>query len=203
MENPFCKSFFDLMGEDVELDEQSKNLIDSHCREVTIKKGAVVLNAGDVCQQVFFVLTGEAISFFLDTDGKTTTWFFHFNNAHSTVKNLFAVDYKSFVSGQAATLTVEALTDVRAIHFSRAEVDFLLDNCAVFERWMRKLSERAFIHTYDRIATFLTMSAKHRYLKLLEEEPHLLNMFSNYYIATYLGIVPQSLSRIRQLSKSA
>lgn len=55
----------------------------------------------------------------------------------------------------------------------------------------------AFLHTYDRVFTLLTMTATERYNKLLKEEPQLLQMFSNYYIASYLGIAPQSLSRIR------
>lgn len=81
--------------------------------------------------------------------------------------------------------------------FTKEQVDYLIANLFIYERWMRKLNENAYIHTYDRVFTLLTMTASQRYEKLLKEEAHLLQMFSNYYIASYLGIAPQSLSRIR------
>jgi CRP-like cAMP-binding protein len=84
-----------------------------------------------------------------------------------------------------------------ALVIPREAVDYLMEKSLKYERWVRKLNESAYLHMYDRAFTLLTMSATERYHKLLKEEPHLLQMFSNYYIASYLGIAPQSLSRIR------
>jgi hypothetical protein len=81
--------------------------------------------------------------------------------------------------------------------FTRAQVTYLIENLLMYERWMRKLNENAYMHTYDRVFTLLTMTASERYEKLLKDEAHLLQMFSSYYIASYLGIAAQSLSRIR------
>ncbi|WP_110057534.1 Crp/Fnr family transcriptional regulator [Chitinophaga sp. S165] len=92
---------------------------------------------------------------------------------------------------------IETLTDVQAIKITREQNEFLIEHSAVFERWIRKLNEKAFIYTYDRVFTMLMMDATQRSHKLLEEEPHLIQMFSNYHIASYLGIAPQSLGRIR------
>lgn len=185
------------MAEDVTLDEETVRLVSRYSREVTFNKGDIMQQAGPVCKHVYFILTGQAISYFSDFSGKTTTWFFHFNNAVSTVKNMFAVDYKSFLSGDPGTMTIEALTDIKALHFSRKDVDLLMQQSRIFEQWMRRLDEKSLIQTYDRLATLLTLPAAARYEKLLNTERHLLNMFSNYYVASYLGIAPQSLSRIR------
>jgi hypothetical protein len=81
--------------------------------------------------------------------------------------------------------------------FTKEAVTYLLENSLKYEIWMRKLNENAYVHMYDRAFTLLTMSATERYQKLIKKEPHLIQMFSNYYIASYLGIAPQSLRRIR------
>lgn len=72
-----------------------------------------------------------------------------------------------------------------------------MEHSLQYEIWMRKLNEYAYIYMYDRAFTLLTMTATERYHKLVEEEAHLLQMFSSFYIASYLGIAPQSLSRIK------
>jgi hypothetical protein len=60
------------------------------------------------------------------------------------------------------------------------------------------MSETAYQNVHNRAFTLLTMNAKERYLKILEEEPYLLNKFQHYLIASYLGVAPQSLSRLRK-----
>ena len=72
-----------------------------------------------------------------------------------------------------------------------------MEKSLTYEIFMRKLNANAYLGMYDRAFTLLTMSATERYHKLLNEESHLMQMFSNYYIASYIGIAPQSLSRIR------
>ena len=198
MEPLFCAPFLDYMSKDVELDEETIQLVAANCRLVKLAKGKRLLEAGNISHFVYFMVSGECISYFTDHNGKTTTWFFHFNIPESTVKNLFAVDYKSFLSLQPATLSLETLSPVTAIRFSAEEVRNLIERSRTFERWMRLLNERAFIQTYDRISTLLTLSAPERYKKFLTDEPWLLNMFTNYQIASYLDVAPQSLSRIRK-----
>jgi hypothetical protein len=85
----------------------------------------------------------------------------------------------------------------KALVFTQEAVAHLMENSLPYEIWMRKLNEMAYISMYDRAFALLTMSATQRYHKLLHDESHLMQMFSNHYIASYLGIAPQSLSRIR------
>jgi hypothetical protein len=92
---------------------------------------------------------------------------------------------------------IETLSELGAIVFTREAVNYLIEKSLNYEIWMRKLDEMAYLSMFDRAFSLLTMSATERYHKLLTDEPHLMQMFSNYYIASYLGIAPQSLSRIR------
>ncbi|WP_051200129.1 Crp/Fnr family transcriptional regulator [Flavobacterium subsaxonicum] len=194
----FALPFFEFVSQDLPMDIDMIALIAGHCKPVAFKKGCRLLETGADGKYIYFIVSGQGISYFTDYNGKTTTWFFHFNTPEASVKNVFAVDYKSFLSGAPATISIETLTDVTALRFSRDDVHFLTYNCALFEKWMRLVNERAFIMIYDRLSTLLTLSATDRYKKFLADEPHLLNMFSNYYIASYLDVAPQSLSRIRK-----
>lgn len=194
----FCKPFFDLISKDVNLDENTRMLISDNCRPVRFKKGNLLLNVGEVCKDIYFIVEGRGISYFTDYDGNTTTWFFHFSRPDALIKNLFAVDYSSFSCGLPSAMSIQALSDISAIQFTKAEIDLLIERSNSLETWVRKLNEKSLISAYDRITTLLTFSATERYQKFLAVEPYLLNMFSNYHIATYLNVTPQSLSRIRK-----
>lgn len=199
----FSKPFLDLVSNDVVLNEETKILISDNCKPVRIGKGELLLNAGEVCKDIFFMVDGRAISYFTDYDGKTTTWFFHHSLPNAPIKNLFAVDYQSFLSGIPSGMSIQALSEITAIKFSKETVELLLEHSVEFGVWMRKLHERSLITVYDRITTLLTLSATERYRKFLKEESYLLDMFSNYHIATYLHVTPQSLSRIRRRMQSS
>jgi CRP-like cAMP-binding protein len=181
----------------VNLDAESIRMIQERAKEVSFPKGHVISAAGTVCRYSYFLIKGEARSYYTHFSGKTITWTFHFNQRVSYVKNLLIVDYKSFLNGQPASLTIETLTHVTAVQISKADLDYVLEHSLICERAIRKISDQSFIVAYNRAFTLLTMSATERYHTLIKEEPHLLKMFSNMYIASYLGITPQSLSRIR------
>jgi len=202
MREGFRNPFIEYLSTIVDLDTEATLLIEERTKEVSFPKGHIISPAGTVCRYAYFLITGEARSFYTDFSGKTTTWIFHFNQQFSNVKNLLIVDYKSFLNGRPASLTSETLTSLTAVQISRSDLGYVLERSLICERAMRKVSDASFIVAYDRAFTLLTMSATERYNKLLEEEPHLLKMFSNQYIASYLGITPQSLSRIRSNSLS-
>ncbi|MTH15845.1 Crp/Fnr family transcriptional regulator [Flavobacterium sp. LC2016-01] len=193
----FCEPFLDYMRGFVELDAHAIEMIAANAKEVILPKKHTILYEGNPSDKVHFMVSGEARSFYTDFTGKTITWSFHFNTPQSISKNLFAVDYRSFLSNENSSISIETLTEVKALVFTKEQVTYLIENLPVYERWMRKLNEKAFVHTYDRVFTLLTMTASERYEKLLKDEAFLLQMFSSYYIASYLGIAPQSLSRIR------
>lgn len=194
----FVQPLLDLLGKDIELDEHTAALIVANARPVKIANGALLLNAGEVCKDIYFIHEGKAISYFTDYNGKSTTWFFHYNRPDAPVKHLFAVDYRSFLSGVPSRMSIQALTDITAVRISNEAIDLLLSQSGSFGVWLRKLHEKSLVIAYDRIASLLTASATERYQMFLKDESYLLDMFSNYFIATYLKVTPQSLSRIRK-----
>src|ERR1700752_3765205 len=192
-----CEPFFEYMRKSVELDSEILPLIAAHITEVSFPPKHIILAQGGLCNKVFFLVSGTARSYYIDVSGMTVTWSFYFNDNKSIVRNLFAFDGRAYLRNETSSIAIEALTELNALVFTRETLNYLMEKSLKYEIWMRKLTENAYASMYDRAFTILTMSATERYHKLLNEEPHLMQMFSNHYIASYLGIAPQSLSRIR------
>ena len=192
-----CQPYFEFVQRFTDLDTGTMELIAAHTTEVIFPTRHILLHEATKCDKVYFILSGTARSYYTDFSGTTVTWSFHFNNNQSIIRNVFVTDYRAFITGKPSSITIETLSEIKAIVFTREAVDHLMAKSLHYEIWMRKLNEYAYVSMFDRAFSLLTMSATERYHKLLQEDAHLLQMFSNHYIASYLGIAPQSLSRIR------
>jgi CRP-like cAMP-binding protein len=192
-----CEPFFKYMRKFVELDSETMQLVASQLSEVTFPQKHVILPEGGIGSKGYFIVSGTARSYYIDASGMTITWSFHFNNNASINRNFWLVDYRAFLTNKPSSIAIETLSEVSALVFTKEAVNYLMEKSLKYEIFQRKLNEAAYLGMFDRAFTLLTMSATERYHKLLNDEPHLMQMFSNYYIASYLGIAPQSLSRIR------
>ena len=107
------------------------------------------------------------------------------------------MDFASFSQQQPSLMTFEALeaTEVYAISYEDREALFGVDK--KWEHFGRKVSEEVYSVNYYRIVSMLVDSAEERYQKLLSESPELFEVVPQHYIASYLGITPQSLSRLK------
>jgi CRP-like cAMP-binding protein len=186
----FLKNFIDLS-------ENNLTLIKSTVKVKRFFKGEFLLKAGSVCDRILFLASGTARTYYTDFSGKTFTWYFHFNDSDSRFKNLLALDYESFITQQPTRLNIEVLSDAECVIIPYTQAMLLQQQYYDFEKLSRLLSEQAYIATHSRAMSLLVLSAAERYQQLLAEEPYLLNKFANHQIASYLGITPQSLSRIR------
>lgn len=160
--------------------------------------GEMIHCQGEVFDKISFLNCGLARSYLIDHEGKDFTWSLHFNDHESNIKNLFITDYASFINLEPSQLYFEALADTEVIEIKKDDIDSLY---AVSHFWAnigRMISERAYHFTHHRTLSLLSKTAKQRYKALLEENSSLLKIVPQYYIASYLGITPQSLSRIKK-----
>src|SRR5262245_29817902 len=192
-----CDPFFEYVGKFMEFDSDTRELVASNLTEVSFPAKHIILSEGTSCDKTHFIISGTARSYYTDFSGLTVTWAFHFNNSHSVIRNVFVTDFRAFLTGKMSSISIETLSEVKALVFTTQAVKTFVQKTLQFEVWQRRLTEMAYVTMFERAFTLLTMSATERYKKLVDEDPHLLQMFPNYYIASYLGIAPQSLSRIR------
>src|ERR1700761_8720319 len=103
------------IGQMISLDDAAVEAILNSCKEGMIPKGQTIFKDGEIARYLYFIISGKARSYYTDCAGKTITFAFHFNEIQSGFKNLFIVDYKSFLTQTPGNLYIEALTDIRAI----------------------------------------------------------------------------------------
>lgn len=192
--NPFVNFILNF----VSLSDSDINLLENELIYKKYKSGDKILQEGSICKNILFIISGKARSFFINQEGQDLTWNFHFNDKEAKFENYFLVDYNSFLTQTPTFLSFQVLEDIEVVILSYDSIKKLTSNSHIHEKVASKMSETAYQNVHKRAFTLLTMNAKERYLKILKEEPYLLNKFQHYLIASYIGVAPQSLSRLRK-----
>jgi CRP-like cAMP-binding protein len=191
--NPFARYLMSF----VKLTQNELELLNGLFETKQYKQGDFILKENVVCKHIVFITSGLARSYYVNNDGKEFTWYFHFNDADSEFENYYLIDYNSFLAQSPAQLSIQALDNCKVIMLGFENILKLTEMSPAFERILGKMTSLAYQTVHKRAFTLLTLDAKSRYQKLLDEEPWLLNKFPHYLIASYIGVAPQTLSRLK------
>jgi len=190
--------FVKFLSQFTSLPSKDMNTLDNVLTKQKFKTGEKVWHEGSICNSILFIVSGKARSYFVNHEGQEFTWNFHFNDEDSKFENYFLVDYNSFLSQTPTHLSFEALEDIEAIALSHVNIQKIVLDSSYLEKLSSMMSATAYQNVHKRAFTLLTSNSKERYLQLLKDEPYLLKKFQHYLIASYLGVAPQSLSRLRK-----
>jgi CRP-like cAMP-binding protein len=155
-----------------------------------LKNGDFLLREGTHCTHLSFVNRG-LLRTYLVQDGKEYVRQF-------IAENGFAVELGSFLSGQVSPFSIQALEDCQLLQIEKARLDALFESSFYFMRLAKTISEHATVNLIRRSVSLIKDDAKKRYLDLLAQRPNIVQRVPQYMIASYLGITPESLSRIRR-----
>jgi len=156
-----------------------------------LRKKQFLLNEGEVCRYIGFVNSGCLREYTIDNKGNEHIIQF-------AIEDWWVSDLNSFLSGEPAEYNIDALQDSEILLLEKSARDKLLDECPKMERFFRILIESNHVANHRRITDSLSTSAEEKYLKFIKTYPKLFELVSQNQIASYLGITPQSLSRIRK-----
>ena len=160
-----------------------------HFEAKRIKKKTILLHAGKIADEVYFIVSG-CIRLFCEKDGEElSTYFF--------TEKMFAGAYDSFISRKASRHSIETLEDCQVLCLSHKALEELYILFPKMNEFVRKSIEERFVILHDLFTDYILNSPEERYLGLLKERPDLLNRISQHQIASFLGITAVSLSRIR------
>ncbi len=155
-----------------------------------IRRKQFLLQEGEVCKSLTFVTRGCLRSYTVDGAGEEHILQF-------AVEDWWISDLCSFLSGGSATMNIDAVEDSELLLLEKPARESLLAAVPKFERFFRLLLERHYLASTKRVVDSLSASAKDRYLSFLSMYPAISQRVPQSQIASYLGITPQSLSRIR------
>ena len=164
------------------------------------QKGEFILRSGEVCDQMLFMVEGFARSYFIDENGREFNWSFHFNDNKAKPTNVFILDYASFVSGSPSRLHMECLSEVTTVSIRREDLNALYTQSHFWSEMGRRMSEQVYFITHNRNLNQLTLDAKDRYDQFVQTYAYLIDRLTQEQIASFLGITPQSLSRLKKQS---
>jgi len=154
-------------------------------------KRSYLLEAGKTARHIYFLATGLARFFFVNEEGQEITSDFYFAPG-------FITSFTSFVNQTPSKFTIQALMPVEALAINRNDLLDLYEKHPKLERMGRILTEQAYSEAEKHLLRLLNDAPKDRYLWLLEEYPQYVQHIPLQYLASYLGITPESLSRIRK-----
>jgi len=168
----------------------------------SIKKGTTIHQAGGVFSEIWFIKNGLARSYFSDINGKDHTWQLYFRGKSKHGLNHFMDDSVSFYEKAGSMLSFEVLEDSVFYVASLEELDKFISQEKKWEHLARIwLHDTYFAATYKRVLSLMSETAAERYDRLLEEYPSIFNQVKSYHIASYLGVAPQTLSKLKNESR--
>jgi len=175
----------------VELSEEEKQLCKSFFIPKKLRKRQYILQEGDVCKYITFVEKGMLRSYTIDEKGSEHIMQFAF-------EGWWISDQFSFLTGEPAIYTIEALEDSELLLLSRPAEEQLLQKIPKFEKYFRILLQNSLIATQRRLISSLSQGAEERYQQLINVCPTIPQRVPQHMMASFLGITPETLSRIRK-----
>ena len=169
-------------------DEEAVFLAITHLKQ--LKKKEFLLQEGQICNKISFFNSGCARLFY-NIEGVENTIQFFFENSWYT-------DFDSFLTGRPTIENMQALEPCEVVQIDKQDLYKLYNTHPVFDRVGRVLTEKAFLSLSSLNKMLTNEEPEERYLNLLKQRPELVERIPQHYIASYLGIKPESLSRIRK-----
>lgn len=171
-------------------ENEMKELLNG-CFEKTFARQAIVSNSGVAPNEIFFINKGIIRVIVSDSDGIEHT-------IHFALENQFIADYSSFMLRQPSLYTLQALEETEVVVMPRSIIEWGYQNLQQGDRLGRLIAEFYFIYQDNRIKNMYARTPKERYDTITEVFPNIHNRVPQHMIASYLGITPVHLSRLKK-----
>ncbi|WP_081681335.1 Crp/Fnr family transcriptional regulator [Flectobacillus major] len=179
----FVKSFVNFTPEEIEA---------AHClfEERTIKKGEYFIKAGEYNAAIGFINKGLTRSFFVQNNQETTF--------QISFENQFVTSMTCYVLNQPSNDYIQAIEDTDLCVISKETLENLCNQYHNWDKFGRLTYQQVALEQEIRLRSFISETAQERYERISKEQPALINRVPQLYLSNFLGITPQSLSRLRR-----
>lgn len=181
----------------LELRPEELQFFHSILKPVSLKKKEWLLREGEIEEHEAFVVKGCLRKYCIDDDGSEIVLQF-------AVEDWWIGDIASFVEQKPSQVAIQALEDAELLLIHHDDKEALFQQVPAFERMFRLMVQRSLVVLQDRFVATLAQSADVRYQAFMEKYPDIAQRVPQHYIASYLGITPEFLSRVRaRMAKKA
>jgi CRP-like cAMP-binding protein len=183
--------FFQTLKSKVPFSEDELALIKTHLTPKKLRKKQYLLQEGDECKFIAFVEKGSLRSYTIDEKG--VEHIIQFALEGWTISDLY-----SFLTGEPATYTIDALEDSELVLISKSAHEELLKTLPKYETWIRIQITGAYIAMQRRLSSIISLSLEERYANFTSLYPEIIQRVPQHMIASYMGLTPETLSRVRK-----
>ncbi|HOX82574.1 MAG TPA: Crp/Fnr family transcriptional regulator [Chryseolinea sp.] len=174
----------------VNVTDEEWRLHEAVLRRRNLKKGEWIIKQGQICEYVSFINYGCFRIYNIVKEEEVTTDF--------RFEGHYITDYRSFLTQQPSTEYIIALEDAEVIELHYNDMQTLYEKVPSWQKYGRLIAEFLYIKVTERAQSLLFDSPEELYTRLMKERPKVIENMPQRYIASYLGIQPESLSRIRK-----
>lgn len=174
----------------VQLTAEEQTFFTSLLQPKKLRKKQLLVTAGEECRYEYFVNKGCLRQYYLDDKGMEHILMF-------APEDWWISDMYGFINHKPALTTIEAVEETEVLALDRDTYEELVKQVPQFERFFRIILQRAFVSNQRRLIESMTLAAAQRYDNFVQQYPSLEQRLSQKQIASYLGITPESLSRVR------
>ena len=183
------KKIKEFLNNIIPINEEEWTIIAQKLELCIYPKKTVILNLGQVEDYLYFIDEG-LIRYYIPKDENDLTFGFSFENE-------LASGYDSFVTRQPCAYEIQTLTETKIWRLNTSSLSEIYQETKVGNKLGRLITEMLFVKEIKRELSLLNETAEDRYLNLFTERPQLIKEIPLKYIASYIGVTPQALSRIR------
>ncbi|MDR3667158.1 MAG: Crp/Fnr family transcriptional regulator [Ignavibacteriaceae bacterium] len=179
------------LSKHIELTDEEKEIFCSSLKIKKVKRHQFLGEAGEISRFQNFVTKGCLRSYYIDENG-----FEH--NVQFAIEDWWIGDMASFLTKKPASLYIEALEDSEVLQIDSPTMEELYIKIPKLERFFRILLQNAFIALEQRIISVISKTAEERYLEFSNKYPQVEQRLPQIHIASYLGITPEFLSKLKK-----
>jgi CRP-like cAMP-binding protein len=180
----------DTMGRIVALSEAEKQFVQSVFKEKICRKGEFFLREGQVCKEVGFIKQG-LVRYFINNEGEEMIYDFG-------KEGDFVCNYESFLDRSPSNKNIQFIEDTVLLSISYDNLQLFYREVSGGEKFGRIICEHIFVDAIRKITSLYAHEPAQRYLDFVQSYPDLQQRIPQYYISSFVGVKPQSLSRIRK-----
>lgn len=180
-----------LISKNVKLSDLERELCNRYFEPVLYPKNRIIEEEEKIPKYLYFVVSGFVRLFHYNDKGDEIT-------THINCPPGFITSYTNFVNQNKSEENLECITECELLRITKADLDLLIHQSPAFKDFSFLVFQQSLSYNEKRARDLATLTAEKRYLKLITENPEILHNVPMQYIASFLGMNPKSLSRIRK-----
>jgi CRP-like cAMP-binding protein len=190
MNNDINTILLDSIKEVTIISDKEVEILTSVFQSITKKKKEYLVKEGSLSPNLYFIIKGYVRCFYIEDGNEITT------QIYSTKD--FATSFESFLNNEYSKEYIQCTSDCTLLSISKSDYDKLYQEVSNWSTFCKSVYEKHIVKISERANSLQNLSASDRYLRLLNTQPNIALNTAVKHLASYLGIKPQSLSRIRK-----